>query len=227
MLISRQPVILHAEGVLIAVEGEDGAGKTTAISILVDELKKKYPDRQVESIRAPGGTEISEVIRNGLLNHYCHPETEVMLFMASHNETLRQVIHPLLQKGAIVVTDRFIDSTYAYQGYGRQLHNLVHKLHVEILQGVEADHTVYITARADLKARRLAERSGKSDRLDNEALEFKKRVADGMKIIRQDRLVRDQGRVSVFENNDGIEELTTTIKDWVKNIGIVFDKYEE
>ena len=107
---------------LISFEGVDGSGKSTQISMLcrnLDEIGINYL-----SIREPGSTEISEMIRNILLdkkNHGLGSESESLLFMAARAQITHEVIEPALKSGKFVICDRFIDSTIAYQGYGRGL----------------------------------------------------------------------------------------------------------
>src|SRR6266702_26123 len=110
-------------GLLISLEGTEGGGKTTQITLLAERLRKL--GRAVRVIREPGGTPIGEEIRHTLKhseqNRAMTPEAELLLMNASRAQLVREVIRPALTSGEIVLCDRFYDSTVAYQGYGRQL----------------------------------------------------------------------------------------------------------
>ena len=108
----------------LSFEGIDCSGKTTQAKLLVEKLKNE--NREVLFLREPGGTEISEQIRQILLNKKnlkMTQVTELLLFSASRAQLVSEVIKPALSKNVVVITDRFVDSTTAYQGYGRGLHH--------------------------------------------------------------------------------------------------------
>jgi dTMP kinase len=108
-------------GYFITFEGIDGAGKSTHIQAFADELGKRFPDKAVVLTREPGGTELGEKLRDILLHHPMHLETEALLMFAARREHLATVIEPALQAGKIVISDRFTDASFAYQGGGRGL----------------------------------------------------------------------------------------------------------
>lgn len=108
-------------GYFITFEGIDGAGKSTHIQAFADELRKRLPDKAVVLTREPGGTELGEKLRDILLHHPMHLETEALLMFAARREHLASVIEPALQAGKIVISDRFTDASFAYQGGGRGL----------------------------------------------------------------------------------------------------------
>ena len=108
-------------GYFITFEGIDGAGKSTHIQAFADELGKRFPDKAVVLTREPGGTELGEKLRDILLHHPMHLETEALLMFAARREHLATVIEPSLQAGKIVISDRFTDASFAYQGGGRGL----------------------------------------------------------------------------------------------------------
>src|SRR5436190_5266141 len=117
------PLKQKAAGKLISFEGAEGSGKSTQISRLAAHFQKIA--RDVVSTREPGGTEIGEQIRNIIVhnskgNEMC-AETELLLFTAARAQLVREVIAPALMKGAIVLSDRFLDSSSVYQGIGRNL----------------------------------------------------------------------------------------------------------
>lgn len=108
-------------GFFISFEGIDGAGKSTHIDAFCDLLKSRFPDRTLVSTREPGGTVLGEQLRALLLEAPMHLETEALLMFAARREHLAQVIEPALAAGHIVVSDRFTDASFAYQGGGRGL----------------------------------------------------------------------------------------------------------
>lgn len=108
-------------GFFISFEGIDGAGKSTHIKAYCDLLRSRFPDRSVVLTREPGGTALGEQLRAVLLEAPMHLETEALLMFAARREHIEQVIEPALAAGHIVVSDRFTDASFAYQGGGRGL----------------------------------------------------------------------------------------------------------
>ena len=111
----------HFPGYLISFEGIDGAGKSTHIEAFAKLMKDRHPDRDVVMTREPGGTPLGEQLRTLLLDAPMHLETEALLMFAARREHIAQVIEPALLAGKIVITDRFTDASFAYQGGGRGL----------------------------------------------------------------------------------------------------------
>lgn len=163
-------------GLLISFEGIDGSGKTTQIQNLVSQLRTQ--GYTVTTLREPGGTKISESIRELLLDSrsQINPMAEAMLYAAARAQLVQDVVEPLLDQGMIVLADRFIDSTIAYQGYGRglsieglrQLNNLA-------TGGLEPDLTILLDIPAENSHRQLS----LFDRIEQEGLEFQNRVRQG------------------------------------------------
>ena len=108
-------------GYFISFEGIDGAGKSTHIESFSKLLKERYPERQVVMTREPGGTQLGEQLRALLLDAPMNLETEALLMFAARREHIAQVIEPALKAGKIVISDRFTDASFAYQGGGRGL----------------------------------------------------------------------------------------------------------
>ena len=108
-------------GYFLSFEGIDGAGKSTHIEAFGELLKVRYPDHEVVMTREPGGTPLGEQLRNLLLDAPMNLETEALLMFAAMREHIAQVIEPALQAGKIVISDRFTDAIFAYQGGGRGL----------------------------------------------------------------------------------------------------------
>lgn len=163
-------------GVFITFEGTDGVGKSTQVAALVERLRKAGVDTL--SLREPGGTELSERIRAILLDpgegEMC-AECELLLFEASRAQLVREVIEPALARGAVVVCDRFFDSTYAYQAGGRGLDaNMVRRANRLGCCDVVPDRTLVL----DLDATEALSRATKqgADRLEAEGVQFQERV---------------------------------------------------
>jgi dTMP kinase len=158
----------------ISFEGIDFCGKTTQINLL-----KKYLEnigRRVEIIREPGGTAISEKIREILLNkkhlEMCD-ETEIFLFSAARAQVVREVIRPLIARGCVVIADRFHDSTTAYQGFGRGLSaDAVKKINEFATGGTIPDLTFYLRLSVEESTKRKNVCKADLDRIENRTMFF-------------------------------------------------------
>ena len=171
----------------IALEGGEGAGKSTQIVLLAEKLKAL--GHRVLVTREPGGTPLGELIRH-LLKHA--PEgrgmsshTEILLFLASRSELVRQVIIPALADGTWVVSDRFLDSTTVYQGAGRRLPTeIVERLNAFAVGPHLPGLTLVLEVEPDVAQNRLAARAGKEiDRMEAEPSDFFARVREGYREI--------------------------------------------
>lgn len=108
-------------GYFISFEGIDGAGKSTHVDAFRNLMQERYPNKEVVMTREPGGTALGEQLRNLLLESPMNLETEALLMFAARREHIAQVIDPALSAGKIVISDRFTDASFAYQGGGRGL----------------------------------------------------------------------------------------------------------
>lgn len=166
-------------GVLISFEGIDGVGKTTQLKRLTTYLQQA--GYEVVTLREPGGTIISEKIRELLLdarNEGMNSVAEALLYSAARAQLVQETLNPLLDKGTIILADRFIDSTIAYQGYGRGLDiNALHGLNRLATGGLDPDLTILLDLEAHLAKERQA--GGVPDRLEKEGLQFQQRVREG------------------------------------------------
>ena len=167
---------MGARGIFITLEGADGCGKSTQAALLADALAAR--GRDVVRLREPGGTPISEKIRALLLdpaNAEMAPECELLLYEASRAQLVRQVIEPALARGAVVLCDRYYDSTYAYQAGGRGLdETLVNRSNLLGSCGCVPDRTLVLDLDpAEAFARATA---GGVDRMEAEGLAFQERV---------------------------------------------------
>lgn len=169
---------MGARGVFITLEGADGCGKTTQAGLLADALAAT--GREVVRLREPGGTIISEKIRALLLdpaNAEMSSECELMLYEASRAQLVRQVIEPALSRGAVVLCDRYYDSTFAYQAGGRGLdEGLVRRANELGSCGLAPDLTLVLDLGPAVAYGRAV--SGGADRMEAEGLAFQGRVRE-------------------------------------------------
>jgi dTMP kinase len=167
-------------GLFITIEGPDGAGKTTALNELFPRLEKEAKGKIIAT-REPGGVKIAEKIRQLILdpNHQeMDVRTEALLYAAARRQHLVEVIIPALEAGKMVLCDRFVDSSLAYQGAGRRIGmDSVAMINEFATEGLQPDFTLYLDIDSDEGLRRI-QRSRKAsiDRLETEGLEFHQRV---------------------------------------------------
>lgn len=172
-------------GLFITFEGTDGAGKTTQIQRLTADLRQASYD--VCLTREPGGTPISEQIREMLLNPD-HSEmaatTELLLYAASRAQHVSEVIKPALKAGKVVISSRFADATVVYQGYGRGLDlEKIHRLNRIATDGVTPDVTFVLDLPVEIGLQRAQKRRGGLDRLEREKIEFHRQLREGYQTI--------------------------------------------
>jgi len=174
------------KGMFITFEGTEGSGKSTHALRLAARLREE--GYEVVPTREPGGTPTGEAIRD-ILQHdsageLLFPETEVMLFAASRAQLVRRVIRPALERGACVVSDRFADSTAAYQGYGRGVDvEMIVAMNALAVGGVVPDLTILLDIDVALGFQRIRERNHRTgqadDRFEREGTVFHQRVREG------------------------------------------------
>ncbi len=165
----------------ITLEGPEGSGKTSHIPYLVEYLREKgyvvFPTRE------PGGTTISEQIRDilhDLKNAEMHPRTETLLYQAARAQIVEQVIKPRLDAGEIVISDRYYDSTIAYQGYGHQQDlEQVRALVKYATGGLTPDLTILLDLEIEVGLKRKTQNEMEWNRMDAYTVEFHKRVRAG------------------------------------------------
>lgn len=167
-------------GLFITIEGTDGSGKTTQMSLIKDYVRSIGCELVI--VREPGGTRISERIRNVILDpEYIEMDsyTEMLLYAASRAQLVAETIRPALEQGKIVICDRFIDSTYAYQGFGRGIDiGVLESVNNIAVDGIMPDITFFFDLDPELALeRRMA--SSATDRIENEKMEFHRKVHDG------------------------------------------------
>lgn len=193
----------------ISFEGIDFSGKSTQIELLKDFLVDH--NKKVEILREPGGTEISEKVRRILLdnkNEKMFAEAELLLFSASRAQLLREKIQPYLEKGIYVISDRFHDSSTAYQGYGRGIPlEVVKTIHQLAIGDTIPDLTFFIDIPVGIANERRKKKSKlKLDRIEVADIEFYNRVRSGyLEIARQEE------RFKVIDGTQTIETIQNQI----------------
>jgi dTMP kinase len=165
-------------GRFISFEGTDGSGKTTQMRLLAERLRAS--GYHVVETQEPGGTDIGRSIRAILLdpvNHRLCPVAEMLLYFAARAQNFDELILPEWRAGAIVLSDRFTDSSLAYQGEGRGLGpDVVMQLHAIACHGIHPDMTIYLDIDLETGLQRARQKNGTGDRLDNEAGSFHEKV---------------------------------------------------
>ncbi|MBM3843510.1 MAG: dTMP kinase [Verrucomicrobia bacterium] len=181
------PLPYKPAGRLVSFEGSEGAGKSTQIARLAAQFQQA--GREVLTTREPGGTEIGEQIRNLLVHNskgdeMC-AETELLLFAAARAQLVREVIAPALLRGAIVLSDRFLDSSTVYQGIGRNLAaDPVSQINRFAVGNVMPDLTVVLDVPEEVSLARLKRRaSGLPDRMERQNVEFYRKVREGYLVL--------------------------------------------
>ncbi|HEL2460377.1 TPA: dTMP kinase [Streptococcus suis] len=183
-------------GFFITFEGPDGAGKTTVLQQLLPALQEL--GQEVVTTREPGGVAIAEEIRNIILNPAntaMDDKTELLLFIAARRQHLKEKILPPLVQGKLLLIDRFIDSSIAYQGFGRGLDiDDIHWLNQFATDGLKPDLTLYFDIDTEEGLARIARNADRDvDRLDMEKADMHRRVRQGyLSILEQEpeRLVK-------------------------------------
>lgn len=165
------------KGRFITIDGVEGAGKSTQIDLICSYLQRK--GIKVVRTREPGGTDVGEKIRSVLLdvdNQEMHSDTELLLMFSSRNELIQNKIIPALNNGSWVVSDRFTDASFAYQGGGRMLNlDRIAKLEEWVLGDLQPDLTLLLDISVEIGMTRIEARAAK-DRIELEERAFFERV---------------------------------------------------
>ena len=194
-------------GLFITLEGGDGAGKSTQIR----NIERFFDEKGLVVVhtREPGGTPISEKLRNILLdnsNTEMADVTEMLIYAASRAQNVREFILPALERGEIVICDRFVDSSIAYQAYGRELGDMVGIVNHYATGGLTPDITFWLDIDPQAGKMRAA-KAGDLDRLELEQMDFHYRVYDGYKRLAED----DPGRVKRIDASDTVDNIKDAI----------------
>ncbi len=198
----------------ISFEGVEGCGKTTQVKLLADYLGAK--NHNVLTTEEPGGTKIGLKIRDALLDpkNHMEPLTELLLYNSSRAQHIREVIYPALIQNTVVITDRFIDSTIAYQGHGRGIDLSIINALNEI---VASDLKPFVTFLLDIDVEEgLKRKRGvqKADRLEAENVGFHNRVRNGYLQIAEE----EKNRIKVINASGNVEEVHKKIVEILESV---------
>ncbi len=198
------------KGQFITLEGIEGAGKSTMVNFIAEQLRNAGSDIVVT--REPGGTRIGEQLREILLdknNEQLCDDAELMIIFAARAQHLKQVIEPALTSGKHVLCDRFTDASYAYQGGGRGINQQrIAQLEDWVQQGISPDLTLLFDLDVDTGLRR-ANKRGEADRFEQEQVDFFERVRQ----CYLDRARAEPDRFSIIESGVTIERVKEQIVD--------------
>lgn len=201
----------------ITFEGPEGSGKTTVLNQINKLLSENY---NVISTREPGGVSTGEEIRNILLDgENIDIRTEVLLFAASRREHLVEKVIPALNNNKVVLCDRYIDSSLAYQGYARGIGiEEVKKINEFAINGLYPDLTIYLDIDAEVGRERILKNQRSQNRLDKETLTFHQKVIEGYKTL----IKTNPERFKVVDATQSIESVVSAtyeiILSYLKNL---------
>ena len=199
-----------SQGLFITFEGIDGAGKSSHVEWLAQHLRAR--GREVIVTREPGGTPLAEQLRDLVLTCPMDAQTELLLVFAARSEHLARLIRPALARGAVVVCDRFTDSTYAYQGGGRGLPLAwIETLERQVHGDLQPDRTYLFDLPATLAAQRRAAARA-ADRFEAEDVAFFERVRNAYR----HRVGLTGGRFEVIDGQQTMDEVRVLLEESIK-----------
>ena len=203
------------KGIFITMEGPDGSGKTTQITLLKEYLEKEGYD--VLITREPGGTVISEAIREIILNKdytEMSPVTEMLLYASARAQLINEVIGPALDAGKAVISDRFVDSSLVYQGMARGLGvGNVYEVNCQAIGKYMPDVTFLLDLPADVGIARKKDQK-ELDRMEMESLEFHRAVAEGYRSLAE----RFPERIEKIDATLPIDDICVIIKSRINEL---------
>ena len=200
------------KGYFITFEGAEGSGKSTQIRNAVAFLKKK--GRSVVMLREPGGTRISEAIRAILLDKdlkEMDPITELLLYLSARAQIVHEKILPALGKGKVVISDRFEDSTRAYQGFGRKISLAAIDQMSELVRGTLKPDLTFVL---DIDIEKGLKRGGRHDRIEREALSFHRRVRRGFLTLAK----KEPRRMVVLDTSKSVESVSQKVRERLERV---------
>lgn len=205
------------KGLFITFEGGEACGKSTQIKLFKEYIQTRQDKDNFVFIREPGGTILSEKIRDLLLNFRQDAPTakaELLLFLASRAHLYEKVLKPALEQGKIVVADRFYDSTVAYQGFARQIMPAqeILELNKMILNSLTPDLTFYLEIKPEIAFKRKGDDI--LDRMESEPLEFHQKVYEGYRFMAE----KEKNRFAVIDATKSIEEIQNQIRQKACNL---------
>lgn len=200
---------------LITFEGIEGCGKSTQVDLLFDYLTRK--GYNVIKTREPGGTVFGEALRDVALqkNIDVFPLSELLTIMAIRAQHVEELIMPALQDRTIVLCDRFVDASYAYQGYGRGIDlGIIETLNRLVTKGIRPNLTVLIDCAAGLGLKRKAKDHRSLDRFEKESLSFHRKIRNAYLKLADE----DQRRFFVVDGKSKIGDIHRLIKEKVESL---------
>ena len=200
---------------LITFEGIEGCGKSTQVDLLFDYLTRK--GYNVIKTREPGGTVFGEALRDVALqkNIDVFPLSELLTIMAIRAQHVEELIMPALQDRTIVLCDRFVDASYAYQGYGRGIDlGIIETLNRLVTKGIRPNLTVLIDCAAGLGLKRKAKDDRSLDRFEKESLSFHRKIRNAYLKLADE----DQRRFFVVDGKSKIGDVHRLIKEKVESL---------
>jgi len=204
-----------SKGKFITIDGVEGAGKSTQIDLICSYLHRK--GIEVVRTREPGGTEVGEKIRSVLLdveNQEMHSDTELLLMFSSRNELIQNKIIPALNDGYWVVSDRFTDASFAYQGGGRMLNlDRIAELEDWVLGDFKPDLTVLLDVSVEVGMARIEARAAK-DRIELEEREFFERVRSVF--IRRSEAFPE--RIKLIDASGAVDDIHSKIRALIDSL---------
>lgn len=199
-------------GKFITLEGMDGAGKSTHIPNIVEQIKAHVDE--VVCTREPGGTAVGEEMRELLLHKEMHPETETLLMFAARREHVAKVIQPALDRGAFVISDRFTDATYAYQAGAKSVPDAkIATLETWVQDGLQPDVTLLFDVPVEVSLERLAA-ARTPDKFEREGAAF----FEKLRVAYLDRAAKDSTRFRIINANKALEDVRNEVKVIIKDI---------
>jgi dTMP kinase len=207
---------VKTRGLFITIEGIDGTGKSTQLRLLAGWLRRRGYKPLIT--REPGGTRVGEQIRSILLassNRKLAPLAELLLMYAARHQHLEEVVRPALARGLLVLSDRFNDASFAYQGYGRKLGEPpVRMLDRLVCGATQPNFTIILDAPPALALKRTSARAERPDhrRFENTGLQFQARVRKGYLEIAR----REPGRVKIIRSDRPPDEVQAQIRSLVE-----------
>lgn len=207
-------------GLFVTFEGPDGSGKSTQLQYLAKYLQQQNYD--IVTTREPGGTSISDQIRKVILDpehQEMAAQTEILLYAASRAQHVQEKIKPALERGQLVLCDRFVDASIAYQGFGLGYgEEVIRQINSFATGGLVPDRTYMIDlapeeGRRRMEARRSTEFKQGLDRIEQKDLEYHARVREGFQL-----LAREHSRIMLIQGDQSIEAIHQIILEDLKNL---------
>jgi dTMP kinase len=201
-------------GTFITLEGPEGCGKSTQAGLLAEDIRRR--GREVVLTAEPGGAPICDQIRSILLEpkEGLAVEAELLLYLAARAQHVREVILPALRRGACVISDRYADSSVAYQGYGRGVDlEVLDRLNAFATGGLMPDLTILL----DLSVEVGLERQKQRNRFEAESADFHRKVAAGFRELAG----KEPGRWAVIDARGSVEAVAARIRQCVEDRGLI------